>query len=184
MGRGEAFRAWQERHRGEPWLIFGFTSMIWKCLIPFKALQEIPQQSIVLHGGGWKRLEAERVSNQDFKRRLRETFGIRRCYNFYGMVEQTGSIYMECEEGVLHASDFSEVVIRSQEDFSEAKAGEVGVVQTLSVLPRSYPGHALLTEDLGVEMGIDRCPCGRKGKTFQLMGRVPHAELRGCSDVG
>ena len=129
-------------------------------------------------------MEAEGITNQDFKFRLKEKFGIERCYNYYGMVEQTGSIYMECAEGLLHASDFSEIIIRNPDTFEEAKRGEVGVVQTLSVLPKSYPGHSLLTEDLGREVGIDSCPCGRKGKTFQIVGRVPQAEPRGCSDVG
>ena len=50
-------------------------------------------------------------------------------------------------------------------------------------LPRSYPGHSLLTEDLGVLLGEDDCPCGRKGKYFKVTGRVPRAEVRGCSDT-
>ncbi|MCE5317874.1 MAG: hypothetical protein LLG04_11040 [Parachlamydia sp.] len=183
VGREAEFQDWRKRHLEEPWLIFGFTSMVWKYFIPFLN-GTVPPKSIVLHGGGWKRMEAEGITNQDFKFRLKEKFGIERCYNYYGMVEQTGSIYMECEEGVLHASDFSEIIFRNPDNFEEAKGGEVGVVQTLSVLPKSYPGHSLLTEDLGREVEIDRCPCGRKGKTFQIVGRVPQAEPRGCSDVG
>jgi hypothetical protein len=57
------------------------------------------------------------------------------------------------------------------------------VIQTLSLLPRSYPGHSLLTEDLGVVHGQDDCPCGRKGTYFSIVGRIPQAELRGCSDT-
>lgn len=181
-GRQAEFETWRKRHLDEPWIIFGFTSMVWKYFIPFWQ-DSVPPGSIVLHGGGWKKMEAEGITNQDFKGRLKEKFGIERCYNYYGMVEQTGSIYMECEEGVLHASDLSEIIIRNPDNFEEAKSGEVGVVQTLSILPKSYPGHSLLTEDLGCETGIDSCPCGRKGKTFQIVGRVPQAEPRGCSDV-
>ena len=44
-------------------------------------------------------------------------------------------------------------------------------------------GHSLLTEDLGVLLGEDDCPCGRKGKYFKVTGRVPRAEVRGCSDT-
>ena len=64
-----------------------------------------------------------------------------------------------------------------------ASHGEEGVLQVLSPLPRSYPGHSLLTEDLGVLLGEDDCPCGRKGKYFKVTGRVPRAEVRGCSDT-
>lgn len=180
--RLEECENWRQRHLDEPWIIFGFTSMVWKYFMPFWQ-GPVPQGSLVLHGGGWKRMLNEGITNQDFKLRLKERFGIDRCYNYYGMVEQTGSIYMECGEGALHASDLSEIIIRNPNNFEEAKRGEAGVVQTLSILPKSYPGHSLLTEDLGCELGVDSCPCGRKGKTFQIIGRVPQAEPRGCSDV-
>ena len=47
----------------------------------------------------------------------------------------------------------------------------------------SYPGHSLLTEDMGAILGVDDCPCGRKGKYFRIDGRIPQAEIRGCSDT-
>ena len=60
------------------------------------------------------------------------------------------------------------------------------MIQTVSMLPTSYPGHSLLTEDLGVIERIDQAGlpgCGRLGKAFRILGRVPRAELRGCSDT-
>ncbi len=50
-------------------------------------------------------------------------------------------------------------------------------------LPETYPGHSVLTEDFARVEAVDDCPCGRRGKTVSFMGRVPEAELRGCSDV-
>ena len=99
------------------------------------------------------------------------------------MVEQTGSIYMECEEGNLHASIFSDVIIRRVNDFSIADIGEKGIIQTVSILPTSYPGHSLLTEDEGILLGEDDCICGRLGKYFEIVGRIENAEIRGCSDT-
>jgi len=61
--------------------------------------------------------------------------------------------------------------------------GEKGIIETVSVLPGSYPGHVLLTEDEGVILGEDDCPCGRLGKYFKIEGRLQNAELRGCSDT-
>ena len=55
--------------------------------------------------------------------------------------------------------------------------------EVLSTLPESHPGHALLTEDLGRVVHVDDCPCGRLGQTLVIEGRVPKAELRGCSDT-
>jgi hypothetical protein len=51
------------------------------------------------------------------------------------------------------------------------------------MLPTSYPGHSILTEDLGVIQGIDDDPGGWLGKRFSLLGRVPRTQLRGCSDT-
>ena len=98
------------------------------------------------------------------------------------MAEQTGTIYLECSEGHLHASKYSDIIIRDK-NLNEAEIGEEGLIQVLSPIAYSYPGHSLLTEDLGTILGIDDCPCGRKGKYFRISGRVAKAEVRGCSDV-
>ena len=60
---------------------------------------------------------------------------------------------------------------------------KIGFIQILSLLPKSYPGHNLITEDLGRIKGEDDCKCGRKGKYFEVFGRVKFAEIRGCSNV-
>ena len=99
------------------------------------------------------------------------------------MAEQVGSIYLECEYGHYHASVFSDVITRRIEDFSPCEIGEKGIIQVVSVVPRSYPGHSLLTEDEGVILGVDDCPCGRKGKYIKVFGRIKNAEIRGCSDT-
>ena len=114
---------------------------------------------------------------------LKEACGIEHIHDYYGMVEQTGCIYMECECGHLHASTFSDVITRRPLDFSECEIGEKGIIQVVSTIPESYPGHSLLTEDEGVILGIDDCPCGRKGKYFKINGRLKNAEIRGCSDT-
>ena len=90
---------------------------------------------------------------------------------------------MECEHGRLHASNFSDILIRNPKDFSMCKKGEKGLIQLVSVLPESYPGHSILSEDVGEIIGEDDCPCGRWGKTFKIYGRIKQAEVRGCSDT-
>ena len=90
---------------------------------------------------------------------------------------------MECEEGHLHASIFSDVIIRNPYDWQVLEKNELGVIEVLSVLPRSYPGNVLLTEDMGMLLGEDDCPCGRLGKYFSITGRIHRSETRGCSDT-
>ena len=46
-----------------------------------------------------------------------------------------------------------------------------------SVLPTSFPGHLLLTEDIAEIVAYDGCRCGRRGTSFRFVGRVPKAEI-------
>jgi phenylacetate-coenzyme A ligase PaaK-like adenylate-forming protein len=182
----DAIRAFLERNRGKRVFIFGFTFMIWKHF--FQAMAEVQdppvfENAILLHGGGWKKLQDEAVDNDAFKHGLRNKFGSGAIHNFYGMVEQVGSVFMECEQGHLHTPAFADVLIRDARDWSVLPKGKSGLIQVLSVLPESYPGHSLLTEDVGEWTGLDDCPCGRLGRTFLVYGRVARAELRGCSDT-
>jgi hypothetical protein len=174
------------KHRDGPVLLFGFTSLVWQFFnkeLPRCGYRPDLSKAVLFHGGGWKKLLDLAVSSLEFKEKLRKTCGLERIHDYYGMVEQTGSIYVECERGHFHAPVFSEIIVRRSADFSPAGFGEKGIVEVLSVLPRSYPGHALLTEDEGTVLGEDDCPCGRFGKYFKITGRLQNAEIRGCSDT-
>ena len=182
----EALEHFIEEHKNEKILMFGFTFMVWQHF--YKALKARNRHlnldnAILIHGGGWKKLIQEKVSPAAFNLALHEVCNVPRVCNYYGMVEQTGCIYMECECGHLHASSYSDILIRRGHDFSVADVGEKGIIQVLSLLPESYPGHSLLTEDEGILLGEDNCRCGRKGKYFTVLGRLENAEIRGCSDT-
>ena len=182
----QAIEQFSEKYHDQPVLIFGFTFMVWKYFI--KALQSAGKtlslpQGVLLHSGGWKKLEAEKVSNDVFKSVVQDALGVQRVHNFYGMAEQVGSIFVECEHGHLHAPIFADVIFRNPYTLSPCDIGEQGIIQVLSALPTSYPGQSLLTEDMGRLLGIDDCPCGRSGKYFNVSGRLPKTETRGCSDT-
>lgn len=181
-----AVAAFIKKHQGEPLLLFGFTFMIWEHFhktLAARGKRLALDNGVMLHGGGWKKLAQLAVDNAAFKRGIEEVSGIRRVYNYYGMVEQTGSIFLECEHGRLHCSNFSDIIVRRHTDFAPCPPREPGLIQLLSLLPSSYPGHSLLSEDIGELTGEDDCPCGRLGKTFAIQGRVQDAEMRGCSDT-
>ncbi|NLO83843.1 MAG: acyl-protein synthetase [Clostridiales bacterium] len=182
----EGLKAFLQKHEGEKIFLFGFTFMIWQHFCAqLRKLDWKPDLSrgVLVHGGGWKKLIDQNISTERFKQELHDTCGLEHVHDYYGMVEQTGTIYMECEHGHLHTPVWSDVTIRRGKDFSVADIGETGLIQVSSLLPRSYPGHMLLTEDEGRILGEDDCPCGRKGKYFEILGRIKRAEIRGCSDT-
>lgn len=178
--------AFLNKYAGEPILLFGFTFMVWQHFYHQLIRRDYHpdlNKGILIHGGGWKKLIQEAVSPEVFKESLRKACGLTRVHDYYGMVEQTGSIFMECEAGRLHAPLLADVVVRRPLDLKPAAIDEKGLIEVVSVLPGSYPGHALLTEDEGMLLGEDDCPCGRLGKTFKVLGRIKNAEIRGCSDT-
>jgi phenylacetate-coenzyme A ligase PaaK-like adenylate-forming protein len=184
LGRLKAF---MERHAGETVLMFGYTAVIWEHTL--KAMERAGlsfrlKDGFLFHTGGWKKLKDQAVDAAAYNEKVRSLFGAGvRVHNNYGMAEQLGSVFVECEHGHLHCSIYSDVVVRRPEDFSVLGFGERGLLELLSLLPGSYPGHVLLTEDEGEILGEDDCPCGRLGKYFKIHGRIKGAEIRGCSDT-
>lgn len=175
-----------EKHSGKTIFIFGFTFVVWQHFI--KQLEDANKKydmsnAFVLHGGGWKKLENEKVDNDEFKNRIYRAIGCERVHNYYGMIEQTGSIYMECSHGNLHAPSGAGVIIRNFEDFSENEFEKIGIIQIFSDIQKSYPGHSLLTEDVGYSLPANSCKCGSVGTVLKVLGRLSRAEVRGCSDA-
>ncbi|MCU4674750.1 acyl-protein synthetase [Catenovulum sp. 2E275] len=175
-----------EQFKHEPVLIFGFTFIVWQQFIQAlkaKNIQLSLDNAILIHGGGWKKMQEQAVSDELFREQIKMQLGNVSVHDYYGMVEQTGTIYMQCEHGYLHTPVWSDVLIRNPQDLTLVKQGDIGLIQVNSVLATSYPGHCILTEDLGRIVGEDDCQCGRLGKYFTVHGRVPKAQVRGCSDT-
>ncbi len=179
-------RQFLAKHRDEPILLFGYTYMIWQYVVC--ALREAGtamkiENGSLFHIGGWKKLKDQMVDAPTYNQVIREVLGNVSVHNYYGMAEQLGSVFVECEYGHMHCSNFSDILIRRPGDFSCAAPNERGLIELVSLLPTSYPGHILLTEDEGEIIGEDDCPCGRNGKYFKIHGRIKGAEIRGCSDT-
>ncbi|RUO44420.1 acyl-protein synthetase [Aliidiomarina taiwanensis] len=182
----EAINTFFERFGSGPVFMFGFTFMVWKFGVQALKEQGLKfdfQNAVLIHSGGWKKLEDEAVTAETFNSKTEDQLGHVRVHNFYGMVEQVGSIFVACEEGHLHCPSYADVLVREPGNWQVVPEGNVGVLQVLSLLPKSYPGHSLLTEDRGRILGEDNCNCGRKGKYFEVLGRMEKVEARGCSDT-
>ena len=175
-----------KKYGDRKFLIFGFTSFIFDNLInklSKKLCKYTFKNGILLHGGGWKKMEKIKINNNEFKKKLFNKLQLKEIYNYYGLVEQTGSIFIECKYcHCFVTSNYSEILIRDL-NFNVLKNGKKGFIQLLSLLPKSYPGHSIITEDIGEIVDNRTCKCSAKGTGFIVHGRAKYSETRGCSDV-
>jgi len=184
----QKLREFAESHRDDEVLVYGFTFILWnhlvKPLLTAGIFLDLPNVRI-LHSGGWKRLQDQAVEKNVFNEQLALVFGCSpECIiDFYGMVESVGVIFPDCTEGNKHGPAFGDVIVRNPRTLEPVAAGEHGIVQVCSILPTSFPGNLLLTEDLAQVIAYDGCPCGRRGISFRFAGRIPKAELRGCGNL-
>lgn len=184
----EQLHSLADQYRDCPVLLYGFTYVLWFHFVAELRTRGIKlnlPQAVVLHSGGWKKMTAESVTKSAFNHGVAEVVGCSpdRVIDYYGMVENIGVVYPDCEYGNKHVPSFADVAIRSPLTLQPVDEGETGIIQVGSLLPESFPGHLLLTEDLGTLVCRDGCRCGRRGVAFRVDGRIPRAELRGCGDI-
>ena len=161
------------KHREDEIIFFGFTSIIWNNFLKKINLSNHNLKNpIVLHGGGWKKLENKKINEKKFNEKIKKKLSIKKIINYYGMIEQTGSIFFKCEHGFFHCSILSDILIRN-ENMEVVNKHKKGFVQCFSLIPTSYPGNSIITEDIGEIFGEDDCKCKRLGIYFKIYGRAP-----------
>ena len=167
--------------------MYGFTYMLWTAWaaehMPSEVKAALRGKKIdFVHSGGWKKLEHLRVSREQFDATLtRDLDPASRVVDFYGLVEQVGVVYPLCRAGFRHVPVWADVLIRDPWTLASLPDSE-GQLQLMNLLAWGAPYHNVLTEDLG-KLVPGECDCGRKGKRFEFVGRVPKAEMRGCANV-
>lgn len=182
----QAFLSALENDR--PVVVFGFTYILYAHVLQHIRRSgvrlQLPAASKVIHIGGWKKLESEKIGKEQFNAELAASFGIgaEDIIDIYGFTEQMGLNYPDCACGCKHTPAFSRVLVRDVVSREILPAGHKGMLEFLTPIPHSYPGNVVLTDDLGV-IEAGPCPYGRPGTRFRILGRVKKAEVRGCGDI-
>jgi hypothetical protein len=172
----------------DPVFVVGFTFVLWKFLSDQLGSGGIclPKGSKVIHIGGWKKLESEKISNKDFSDLVSNYLGVEQedIHDIYGFTELMGVSFIECSYGNKHvpkwvrASSLNLLTLEKQESHQQ------GLLAFQSPLAHSYLGLSIVTDDMGfVEEGSVKCLCGRPGQTIRVTGRRSKAEIRGCGDI-
>ncbi len=173
---------------GQEAVVFGFTYILYSEVVQPLTEQGIhfslPKGSKVIHIGGWKKLESEKVSKYQFNKLTADLFGIEEkdIIDIYGFTEQMGLNYPDCPCGWKHVPLYSDVIIRDVVTKAALQPGQEGLLEFVTPIPHSYPGNAVLTDDIGI-VAVGECPYGRAGKRFRMIGRLKKAEIRGCGDI-
>lgn len=171
----------------EELIVYGFSWILWLAwgakTFPDGVRTALKKTKIsFVHSGGWKKLEAIRLDAVTFNTALLRSSRVgSKVVDFYGLVEQMGIIYPLCEHGSRHVPVWADVIVRDSYTLQPLH-GKMGQLQLLNTISYGAPYHSVLTEDIGRTIPGD-CPCGRTGRRFEFIGRVPKAEVRGCANV-
>lgn len=172
----------------KPVVVFGFTYILYQNVM--QAIEkaqvkiQLPKGSKIIHIGGWKKLESEKIDKNLFNDRLSSCFGLAPTdvIDIYGFTEQMGLNYPDCQCGWKHTSSYVRVLVRDTVTHEVLPPGKEGMLEFITPLPHSYPGNAVLTDDLGI-ISPDSCEEERPGTRFRVTGRMKKAEIRGCGDI-
>ena len=126
---------------------FGFTWLIYKIISENKDNNKIKdmlskiESPLILHLGGWKKLTDINISREKFYQEISEFFNTEKnnIIDIYGMTEQLGTIYPDCQFGNKHVSAYSDIIIRNPSTLESEDVGKSGLIQLLSQFPTVIP---------------------------------------------
>lgn len=141
----------------------------------------LPEGSLVLAVGGWKRRRGEAVGRATFDGRLAAALGlpVTAVRDVFNMVE-LNTVVVECAEKRKHLPPWLTAHAREPATLEPVPDGELGVLTFLDPTPTSFPG-AILSDDLGRVWHRHACGCGITSDVVDIVRRVARTESRGCA---
>lgn len=123
----------------------------------------------IIETGGMKGRKEE-MTKDELLDIFRAGFGTDKIYSEYSMTELLSQAY-SLGRNIYKSPSWMRILIRNTEDpFSYVDAGKTGAINIIDLANR-HSCSFIATQDLGkVEHG-----------TFQVLGRIDHSDIRGCS---
>lgn len=143
---------------------------------------KLPKHSKIFLGGGWKQFYAEQTDKKTFYRLAKNVLGIpdTDIIEFFGAVEHP-IMYTDCVNHHFHIPVYSRVIIRSCDDFTPVKNGEMGLVNLITPMVSATPILSVMTDDLGILHDGEECGCGIKSPYIEIIGRVAPDSIKTCA---
>ena len=153
---------------GEPILLIGVAF----ALLDFAAQTQVSlrKDALVIETGGMKG-KGEELTRKELHERMREGLGVSRIVSEYGMTELMSQAYA-LEEGRFVCPPWMQVQIVDvnlpTRKLAHGHRGRLGIIDLANVDSCAF----ILTDDLGIM---------HEDETFEVLGRIDKAELRGCN---
>ncbi len=135
-------------------------------------LLEISDTLTVIETGGMKGRKEE-MTKDELLKILQNGFKTEKIYSEYSMTELLSQAY-SLGENIYECPNWMRVLIRNAEDpFGYEQAGRTGAINIVD-LANIHSCSFIATQDLGKLLTDDE-------KKFQVLGRIDHSDIRGCS---
>ncbi len=154
--------------KGQPVLLFGVTFG----LLDFAEKYQLPlKHTVIMETGGMKGRRTEMTRTQVHEE-LVAAFQTNAIHSEYGMTELLSQGYSK-GDGIFHAAPWMRIAVREEEDPLSVKMNEKasGVINVID-LANLYSCSFIATDDAGRIH-----PDG----SFEVLGRIDHSDVRGCS---
>ena len=127
------------------------------------------QNLTIIETGGMKGRKEE-MTKDELLKIFQQGFKTEKIYSEYSMTELLSQAY-SLGENVYKSPNWMRILIRNTEDpFSYVEEGKTGAINIIDLANRNSCAF-IATQDLG----------RRENGTFQVLGRIDHSDIRGCS---
>lgn len=162
------------KNRNKKFILFGVSFALLDFL---ETLQEMQVSDfslgngIIIETGGMKGRKVE-ITKDQLLTELQEGFGTDKVYSEYSMTELFSQAYSK-GNNEYETPRWMRILIRNTEDpFSYVEEGRTGAINIID-LANIYSCAFIATQDLGKI----------EGEKFQVLGRIDHSDIRGCSQL-
>lgn len=137
----------------------------------------------IIETGGMKGRKTE-MTKDELLKILQEGFNTKRIFSEYSMTELLSQSY-SIGENIYETPNWMRIMIRNTEDpLSYVENGRTGAINIID-LANVHSCSFIATQDLGKIVNDFEIPRSTRndnfGNKFQVLGRIDHSDIRGCS---
>lgn len=143
---------------------------------------QLPANSWVMFGGGWKGHADKAISREELANNIQHWLGIPASH----IVETFGAVehcipYVGCTQQHLHVPVWSQVVIREVKTLAPVGYDTPGFLSFISPYITSVPAHSVVMGDMAVLHPPGSCTCGNHSAWFEVLGRAGTSSNKSCA---